>query len=214
MPSVFINYRTVDAIDTAVLIDRELCRRFGEEAIFRAGRSIPAGKKFEPFILRAVRRCDVLLVLIGSRWLDASGANGGRAIDDPEDWVHREIVEAISNGVTLMPVLLGGTPRIAKKDLPAAVADLASHQGLTYNHRTADDDLARLTRELSRTVSGLRKPGKDGQASPGTATSSDTAMPSNTPVYRGNNFLGSTTVGIAVAGNLHLDGDEPDDDHV
>jgi len=211
MPSVFINYRTVDAVDTAVLFDRELCRRFGPDAIFLAGRSIPAGEKFEPLILQSVRRCAVLLVLIGPRWLDAPGVNGGRAIDDPKDWVRREIVEAMRNGVTVMPVLLNRA-RVARDDLPSAIADLASYQQLTYGHRTTDDDLARLAKELSRAVPGLRRAEKTGKASSGAATGPRPEVPPGSQVFRGNNFLGATTVGIAVAGDLHLGDAEAGDD--
>ncbi|WP_329311203.1 TIR domain-containing protein [Streptomyces sp. NBC_01262] len=211
MPRVFINYRTVDAVDTAVLIDRELCRRFGPDTIFLAGRSIPAGEKFEPLILQAVRRCAVLVVLIGARWLEAPGVNGGRAIDDPEDWVHREIVEAMRNGVTVMPVLLNRA-RIAPDALPAAIADLASYQQLTYSHRTADDDLARLAKELSRAVPGLRRADRTGKASPRATAGPGPEAPPGSPVYRGNNFLGATTVEIAVAGDMYLGDDEPGDD--
>ena len=113
MPSVFINYRTSDSLATATLLDRELSSRFGEEEIFRAGRCIGGGKKFPEEIRKALRKCDVLLALIGPGWRDARTADGGRALDDEDDWVRCELVEALALGLTVIPVLLDRTPRLS-----------------------------------------------------------------------------------------------------
>jgi hypothetical protein len=38
-----------------------------------------------------VTKCDVLLAVIGKNWLDSPDANGGRRLDNPNDYVRFEI---------------------------------------------------------------------------------------------------------------------------
>jgi hypothetical protein len=89
---VFINYRGEDSSAYAALLHAELARRFGPESVFLDTESIPAGADFVAQLLGRVRRARVVLAVIGARWLDAAGQGGGRLIDDPADWVRRELV--------------------------------------------------------------------------------------------------------------------------
>src|SRR5712691_9725484 len=101
---VFINYRGVDSRSYGALLYTELSRHFGEDLVFLDSESIPAGADFAEELLARVRGCRVLLAVIGPRWLTTVGA-GGRRIDDPADWVRRELVEALTAGVRVIPVL-------------------------------------------------------------------------------------------------------------
>ncbi|MFF3752748.1 toll/interleukin-1 receptor domain-containing protein [Streptomyces sp. NPDC002018] len=169
MPSVFVNYRTEDALQSAVLIERELSRRFGSAEIFRAGKSVPEGTDFARYILRAVQKSDLLLALIGPRWLEAPAPGGGRALDDPDDWVRREIIEAFDRGLTVIPVLLDRTSRLSKEQLPDSLVELAGLQNLTLSHRDPDADLARLARAVRRVVPHLNDSEAAGEKRRGTA---------------------------------------------
>ncbi|WP_051720602.1 toll/interleukin-1 receptor domain-containing protein [Streptomyces sp. NRRL F-2799] len=162
MNAIFVNYRTSDGDDAATLIERELSRAFGDEQVFRASKSIQAGSRFPREILSAVRRCSVLLAVIGPRWLEARSSGGGRALEDPDDWTRREILEAFEAGAVVVPVLLGQTGRLKAQDLPEALAELADCQYRRLNNRNADGDLGRLVADLSRLVPELAK-GPDGQ---------------------------------------------------
>jgi hypothetical protein len=95
MGGVFINYRGADSQTVAALIDRELAARFGSDQVFLDCRSIPAGSDFVEELLGRVRTCSVLLVVIGPHWLTLTNAAGQRRIDDPQDWLRREIVGGI-----------------------------------------------------------------------------------------------------------------------
>jgi hypothetical protein len=77
---IFVNYRVGDEAFAAVLIDRELSDEFGAENVFRASRSIPPGDDFHRGLLDGLRRCSVLLAVIGQRWSDAVDAEGRRRI--------------------------------------------------------------------------------------------------------------------------------------
>ncbi|MGH3792738.1 MAG: hypothetical protein ACRDQ9_18475 [Pseudonocardiaceae bacterium] len=46
-------------------------------------------------LLGRVRTAPVLLAVVGPRWLTATDPTGRRRIDDPDDWVRRELAEAL-----------------------------------------------------------------------------------------------------------------------
>lgn len=163
MSRVFINYRTEDEEASATLIERDLSRRFGSDEIFRASKSIKPGDDFARAILRAVRRADALLAVIGPRWLEARDRRGQRRIDDRSDWTRREITEAFTNGVLVIPVLVNDAPRLSAAVLPRALRQLVNCQYRRLSHRNADADLDQLAHAVSEAIPELT--GSDVQVS-------------------------------------------------
>ncbi|GAA1390989.1 hypothetical protein GCM10009639_20290 [Kitasatospora putterlickiae] len=155
MPDIFVNYRSSDEDTGAALIERELSRRFGSERVFRASKSIKVGRRFPQELLTAVRRSSVLVAVIGERWADARTADGSRALDDPEDWTRREIVEAFESGALVVPVLIGRATRLNRYDLPPELAELADCQYRRLDTRNAEGDLARIGDDLAEAVPRL-----------------------------------------------------------
>ena len=149
MGGVFVNYRTGDSEWAAYLIARALVRRFGAHQVFYASTSIEVGEDFRRRIESRVPDCDVLISVIGPRWLEPE-PDGTRRIDDPEDWVHKELRLAFENDVHIIPVLLDDTPRLLPERLPADIADLAHRQFIRLRHRERDDhDLLLLLDEVA-----------------------------------------------------------------
>jgi TIR domain len=155
VPDIFINYRTGDREDTASLIYQELSRRFGRDQVFLASRSIPPGENYVRRLPTAVRDSKVLLVVIGSRWLTAVDEHGRKRLDDEDDWTRREILEAFEHGVRVLPVLVGGIPRLRPSDLPSALAKLAHRQYRRLDHRSAEADLRELGDRLTELIPSL-----------------------------------------------------------
>ncbi|MFF1793059.1 TIR domain-containing protein [Kitasatospora sp. NPDC058263] len=155
MPDIFVNYRTTDEDTGATLIERELSRRFGSERVFRASKSIKVGRRFPQELLTAVRRSSVLIAVIGDRWADARTADGRRALDDPEDWTRREIVEAFESGALVVPVLIGRATRLERRNLPAELEELADCQYRRLDTRNAEADLARIGDDLAEALPQL-----------------------------------------------------------
>jgi Mrp family chromosome partitioning ATPase len=149
MGGVFINYRGDDSDTAAVLIDRELVARFGGDRVFLDSRSIPAGADFVEQLLARVRSCSVLLVVIGPRWLSVADGAGRRRIDDPADWVRREITEALSYGLRVIPILTGDAALPAEEDLPTDIAGLSRRQHLPLRHRHTPLDLSYLVERIT-----------------------------------------------------------------
>lgn len=66
----FISYRRDDAPTAAHVICDRLQQRFGEEQVFFDFDSIPLGCDFHQFLTEQVQSCQILVVVIGRRWLD------------------------------------------------------------------------------------------------------------------------------------------------
>jgi hypothetical protein len=149
MAAVFINYRGADSRSYGALLYTELSRQLGAENVFLDSESIPAGADFADQLLGHVRRAAVLLAVIGEHWLTALGRDRRRRIDEPADWIRRELAEAFTNGVRVVPVLVDGASLPAERDLPADIAPLARCQYRHLRHREATSDLARILAELT-----------------------------------------------------------------
>jgi tetratricopeptide (TPR) repeat protein len=148
MGGVFINYRGEDSTFCAALIDHELSARFGSDLVFRDCRSISAGDDFVTSILGNLLRCNVLLVVIGPRWLTLTDDAGRRRIDTPGDWIHREIAEAFEQGMRVIPVLTDDADIPREAELPAGIARLSRCQYLRLHYRDDEYGLARLADKL------------------------------------------------------------------
>lgn len=151
MPDVFVNYRTGDGDKTAALIARDLSHRFGDEPIFRASESIKPGMCYPEELLNNVRRSDVLLAVIGPDWTRFP------ALHDDNDWVRREILEALACGIPVIPVLEGRrTERLTASDLPAELQPLADRQSERLDLHQVESGLDRIAKRLIELVPTLR----------------------------------------------------------
>jgi tetratricopeptide (TPR) repeat protein len=146
---VFINYRGEDSHSYGALLHAELSRRFGPDLVFLDSESILPGADYVKQLLGGVRTARVVLAVISTRWLAASGPDGTRRIDDPADWIRRELVAAFAAGVRVIPVLTDGAEMPTESDLPTDLAPLARCQYRRLRHRDAAADLARLVTELA-----------------------------------------------------------------
>jgi len=156
MTAVFINYRSRDEETVAALLERALSERFTSEVFFRASKSITPGDAWRHELLRGVRPRSVLLAVIGPRWLTVH-KDKTRRIDQESDWVRRELVEAFSLGIRVIPVLIGDTPRLEEDQLPAPLRQLASCQYIRVRSRDMEADFERLARVLTEVVPELRE---------------------------------------------------------
>jgi hypothetical protein len=127
VPDIFMSYRRVDSIGTAGRLFDRLAERFGADQVFRDVDSIEAGENFVETIRDALRLAVVVLIVIGPRWLDARREDGTRRIDDPADYVRREIEIALSSGAVVIPLLVEGAVMPAPESLPPSVRALARH---------------------------------------------------------------------------------------
>ena len=151
--AIFISYRRSDSNDVSGRIYDSLVATFGAAAVFKDVHSIPYGVDFPTYIRQQLGRCKVLLAVIGPTWLTVE-RQGQRRLDDPEDWVRIEIQTALENeGITVIPVLVGGGDRLSEANLPDGLRPLAKLN--SAQARPDPDfhiDMTRLVRRLEDIV--------------------------------------------------------------
>jgi hypothetical protein len=100
--------------------------------------------------------CDVLLVVIGPRWLKNDGAS---RLHDPRDWVRIEILSALERNILVIPILVDGATMPSEADLPEELRLLASYQALSLTETGWRSELTRLVRRISAHQRALDDPG-------------------------------------------------------
>ena len=84
---------------------------------------IEPGADFVEKLESAVRQCEVLNALIGTRWAGEDARSKAR-IADSQDWVHVELATALRRGIKVIPVLLDGARMPAVENLPSDLQSL------------------------------------------------------------------------------------------
>jgi flagellar biosynthesis GTPase FlhF len=145
---IFISYRRADSAGYAGRIYDRLTAHFGEDAVFMDVDTIEAGVDFVEVLQNAVQRCDVLVALIGRRWLDSKDANGKRRLDNPEDFVRIEVAAALDRDIRVIPVLVDGVIMPNSTELPGNLKPLARCNALQVDHQSFNLDVQRLISQL------------------------------------------------------------------
>ena len=149
MSVIFISYRRDDSQGFAGRLEDDLSECFGDEQVFR-DREIPVGTDFAQHLEGTLGAAAVLLAVIGPNWLEVRGADGRRRLDDPGDWVRREIETGLARGLAVVPVLVGGARMPPAAGLPPALAPLAGRQAFVLSDRRWREELKELAGELAR----------------------------------------------------------------
>jgi hypothetical protein len=119
-------------------------------AVFMDYDSIPIGADFRQFIKNALDKCDVLLVVIGPRWVDAGDRSGPRIMRD-SDWVRIEIETALKKEIPIIPILIDRTPLPTPERLPDSIRDFAYRQAAVIDSQIDfNQHVDRLLRQLDR----------------------------------------------------------------
>jgi hypothetical protein len=155
---VFLNYRRDDSSGHVGRLYDRLSQYFGYDNIFMDIDTIAPGLDFVEAIENAVGSCDVLLAVIGQRWLTSTDAPGQRRLDNPEDFVRLEIMTALERKILVIPVLVDGASMPRSTELPDVLQPLARCQALVVSnqfHPDVDCLIATLERVLASTSSTL-----------------------------------------------------------
>src|SRR5262249_56510638 len=131
------------------LLHAELSGHFGPEVVLLDSESIPAGADFVEQILGRVRQARVVLAVIGTHWLTAAGPDEKRRLDDPADWIRRELAEAFAAGVRVIPVLTDEAEMPTEADLSADLVPLARCQCRRLGHPDGRPGRARALRAVT-----------------------------------------------------------------
>jgi tetratricopeptide (TPR) repeat protein len=82
---------------------------------------------------------------------------GQRRIDDPHDWTRRELVEAFTHKLRVIPVLTDGVTLPAETELPDDIAGLSRRQYVPLRRRYTAVDLAFIVKRIAEADPALDK---------------------------------------------------------
>jgi hypothetical protein len=151
---IFVNYRREDAGGFAGRLSDSLANYFGQGRVFRDVTGIDYGHDFEKVIDEKLEESGALVVMIGESWTRVTDGDGRRRLDDPGDYVVREVAAALRADVPVVPVLIGDAAMPRDGELPASIAELARRNAITITDERWDYDIDRLAKVLTIDVPG------------------------------------------------------------
>jgi uncharacterized protein YgiM (DUF1202 family) len=152
----FISYRRVDAQDFAEWLYNELNKTFAQGGVFFDKEEIPVGVDFRAILNERMTNCKVVIVVMGSKWLDEMKQRHARP--NEFDFVKEEIAEALRLRLCIIPLLLtdGETtaPWPREEDLPGDIALLAYRNAMPFNVQQPDIGplVRRINEELAKHI--------------------------------------------------------------
>jgi PiT family inorganic phosphate transporter len=148
---IFISYRRSDDAGFALAIYEQLSQAFPRDSLFMDVKgSIAPGDDFVKVLKRQVEQCDVLLAIIGERWIDSSDEDGNLRLWKEDDFVRIELASALGSGKRVIPVLVNKAQMPRESDLPPSLKDLAYRQAVEIR-------LAHFGPDIQPLIGALRK---------------------------------------------------------
>jgi TIR domain len=146
MSRIFISYRREDSLPYADRLQEDLSEHYGAGEIFRDMDTIGPGMDFVHAIDRALSRTEIMLVLIGPKWLSPEGS---RRLHEDGDFVRIEIAAGLRReNVRVIPLLVGGAKMPAAEELPADILPLSRRNAFEIRNESWRTDRAELLRKL------------------------------------------------------------------
>jgi TPR repeat protein len=154
---IFISYRRGDVPGDARGVCDRLERRFGKANVFMDVDRLLAGQRFDRELDKALSQCNVLIAVIGPRWMESLSTH---AREGDRDFVHDEIAAALQRDIVVIPVLIGRQgymPSLPRKDdLPEDIRDLVLYQKHDIAHESFNRDADHLTAAIQSVLGGRR----------------------------------------------------------
>lgn len=157
---IFISYRRDDSAQEAERLKEQLEELQG--GVFRDVSDIEVAENFPERITNALKEARFVIVVIGKRWLDIRDESGTRRLDNPDDFVRREISYALKRAewdcfVDIIPVLVQGAIMPSTSDLPDDLSELSEINA----HRISPNKFEKDVLMLSDRVDRLKKEDRD-----------------------------------------------------
>ncbi len=145
--NIFISYRQEDSAGHSGRLFDVLGDRFPDR-LFMDVDTLEPGVDFVDAIKKAVGSCEVLIVVIGQKWLTVADAAGQRRLDDPGDFVRQEVESALGRDIRVIPVLVQGAAMPQADELPSSLARLARRNAIGLSDTRWAYDVDRLVKTI------------------------------------------------------------------
>ncbi len=132
MSKIVISYRRSSYDAIVGRIRDKLVSHYGDEAVYMDVDNIPYGIDFRQHINKALNEGDVVIAIIGPKWLGPIRGRKARIFDDA-DPVRVEIETALNRGIAVVPILVDGAKMPKTSDLPESIGKLAYHNAATVD---------------------------------------------------------------------------------
>lgn len=130
MSKVFISYRRTDSKHATGRLYDYLASKLGASNVFIDIDSIAPGERFDEKIKRTIKRCDTVLVMIGLDWNPREDGEYGFRLNNPEDWVRKEISAALASSKKIIPILIDETEMPKAGSLPDDLVALTARHAI------------------------------------------------------------------------------------
>jgi len=153
-PIVFVNYRRDDSESEAGRINNDLENAFGKGFVFQDRDDLTAGAKWIDKLVEAGKVAKVIIAVIGPNWLQVQ-ENGKSRLEDPEDWVRKELVQAIKSDKVIIPVMVNGGKLPSKDEMPEALHKVTDYQAFELRSDKWNIDFGALQDDIAQ-ISGVK----------------------------------------------------------
>jgi hypothetical protein len=144
MPRIFISYRRDDAGKSVWRLFDWLEHQFGAAHVFFDREAIAPGDTFPQVLEQHLIESDVLIAVIGPRWLTIADDQGRPRLWAAQDYVAYEVSSALTRKGRVIPLLVDGARMPTREELPPALTALADYQGLSLDDAHFRPDFDKL----------------------------------------------------------------------
>lgn len=150
---IFISYRRTDSAGHSGRLYDSLSTYFGQDRVFIDIDQIQGGDNFVSAIKSTLDQTGAVLAVIGRSWTVGDEA-GKRRLDDPDDYVRREIVSAFAANIPVIPVLVQQARMPQQEALPVELKSLVQLNAVVVSDERWGSDIKRLAKILELDVPG------------------------------------------------------------
>ncbi len=143
-PEIFISYRRGDVPAAAGRVFDELAHAYGQRSVFIDYANLTLGEDLERILLQ-LRRCKVLVTMIGPNWRPDRLHQEG-------DYVRREIEAAKQANLSVIPLLVSRTTPPPREEIPETLAFLWELNFATLQMNDWASSIRRLKEAVDKAI--------------------------------------------------------------
>lgn len=140
-PTIFLSYRWDDSGGWTRAIYDRLASAYGPDGVFYDNASMGPGSDIDEAIRDALPACEVVVPVIGRRWLASLQARAEAVEEDRLLW---EVQTAIDQGKHIVPALVDGGAMPRESELPEGIRSLQRNVAIEITPAWLDRDIDTL----------------------------------------------------------------------